>query len=50
MRSLNHILKVSIPSSKGLECAPAAKGNLQSSVMEPRAALPFQYRGVRDGL
>ena len=49
MKSLNHILKASIPCSKGgLECAPEAKGNLQSSVMEPTAAPTFQYKGVRD--
>lgn len=51
MRSLNYILEVSIPCSKGgLECAQEAKGNLQSPVMEPTAALTFQYKGVRHRL
>lgn len=49
MRSLNHIPKVLIPCSKGgLQCAAEAQCDLQSSVTEPTAALPFQDKGVRD--
>lgn len=44
LRSCNHILKGSVPCSKGgLEGAPQAKGNLGRSVLQLTAALTFQH-------
>lgn len=51
LRSCNHILKVSVPCSKGgLESAPQAEGNLGRCVLQLTAALTFQHKDARGKL
>lgn len=40
-------MKYQFPAARELKCAPEAKADLQSSVMEPTATLTFQYKRCR---